>query len=545
MSGEFMGEWLFDSLMVTTLLMGAILLLRRPVAQLFGPGVAYALWLIPAARLLMPSLEGDAVPVGQTGHGVSDAVRESILAGVSSPDTVVDTASKSVVAAVDLTALGVTLWLGGAALFFIIQMIRYASMRDDLLSEAEEIASIEGVSVVASDQVAGPLAFGLFKRYIAVPQDFTKTYSPAERELAIAHEMAHHKSGDLFANLLAFIILCLQWFNPVAWMSWNAFRFDQEAACDARVLAGKGAEERAIYGQALARTAFDGVPTFATALNSPKTIIERLRRLTMKDASTKRRIFGKLGVIAAAAIILPLTATVVPAVVAQDEAATEGKPETVKHNVRVIKLKRDGKTVDIVGHDGDGKEVTKIERDGKIFIFRTDKKLSQEEVEKMVDEAQISSEQADEALVWANEARSEAEAARGEAEAARGEADVARAEAAAMRGHAEAMRVHAVAMAANYIPEIDIREITKNCKEGQPVTTNVEGFDGTNKSRIRLVMCGKGQARIARAEAVKGLREARGEIASEKEMPEAVRKDVIEKLEKEIRKLEAQADKAE
>lgn len=545
MSGEFMGEWLFDSLMVTTLLMGAILLLRRPVAQLFGPGVAYALWLIPAARLLMPSLEGDAVPVGQTGHGVSDAVRESILAGVSSPDTVVDTASKSVVAAVDLTALGVTLWLGGAALFFIIQMIRYASMRDDLLSEAEEIASIEGVSVVASDQVAGPLAFGLFKRYIAVPQDFTKTYSPAERDLAIAHEMAHHKSGDLFANLLAFIILCLQWFNPVAWMSWNAFRFDQEAACDARVLAGKGAEERAIYGQALARTAFDGVPTFATALNSPKTIIERLRRLTMKDASTKRRIFGKLGVIAAAAIILPLTATVVPAVVAQDEAATEGKPETVKHNVRVIKLKRDGKTVDIVGHDGDGKEVTKIERDGKIFIFRTDKKLSQEEVEKMVDEAQISSEQADEALVWANEARSEAEAARGEAEAARGEADVARAEAAAMRGHAEAMRVHAVAMAANYIPVIDIREITKNCKEGQPVTTNVEGFDGTNKSRIRLVMCGKGQARIARAEAVKGLREARGEIASEKEMPEAVRKDVIEKLEKEIRKLEAQADKAE
>ncbi len=545
MSGEFMGEWLFDSLMVTTLLMGAILLLRRPVAKLFGPGVAYALWLIPAARLLMPSLEGDAAPVGQSGQGVSDFVRESILAGVSSPHTVVDTASKSVVAAIDLTALGVTLWLGGAALFFIIQMIRYASMRDDLLSEAEEIAYIEGVSVVASDQVAGPLAFGLFKRYIAVPQDFTKTYSPAERELAIAHEMAHHKSGDLFANLLAFIILCLQWFNPVAWMSWHAFRFDQEAACDARVLAGKGAEERAIYGQALARTAFDGVPTFATALNSPKTIIERLRRLTMKDASTKRRIFGKLGVIAAAAIILPLTATVVPAVVAQDETATEGKPETVKRNVRIIKLKRDGKTVDIVAHDSDGKEVTKVDRDGKIFIFRTDKKLSQDEVEKMVAEAQISNEQADEALVWANEARSEAEAARGEAEAARGEADVARVEAAAMRGHAEAMRVHAVAMAANYIPEIDIREITKNCKEGQPVTTNVEGFDGTNKSRIRLVMCGKGQARIARAEAVKGLRAARGEIASEKEMPEAVRKDVIEKLEKEIRKLEAQADKAE
>ena len=59
MSVEFSQEWLVDSLLVTTLLMGVILCLRRPVAKLFGPGVAYALWLIPAARLLMPSLEGN------------------------------------------------------------------------------------------------------------------------------------------------------------------------------------------------------------------------------------------------------------------------------------------------------------------------------------------------------------------------------------------------------------------------------------------------------------------------------------------------------
>jgi bla regulator protein blaR1 len=537
MSNGIMETWLFDSLLVTTVLMGAILLVRRPVAKLFGPSVAYALWLIPAARLLMPSIEGAPVAAAGDSQWVRDAVRESILSGVPSSNATnqVAVAANDIASiTIDWAALGVTFWLGGAALFFIIQMIRYASMRDDLLSEASEIANIDGVSVVASDQVAGPLAFGLFKRYIAVPQDFTRTYSPAERELALAHEMAHHKSGDLFANLAAFIILCLQWFNPVAWMSWSAFRFDQEAACDARVLAGKGAEERAIYGQALARTAFDGVPTFATALNSPKTIIERLRRLTMKDASNKRRMFGKIGVIAAAAIILPLTATVVPAVVAQeaeksvDEAQ---KPETVKRQVKIIRLNRDGKDVNVITHDGDGKEVTKLDRDGKTFIFRTDKKLSEEEVEKLVAEAEKS--------------REEAESALGEAEVARGEAEAARVEAEVMRGHAEAMRVHAVAMAANYIPEIDIREITKNCREGQPVTTNVEGFDGTNKSRIKLVMCGKGQAKIARLEALKGLKEARGDIREEKDIPENVRKDVIKKLEQEIRKLEAQTDRVD
>ena len=532
-----MSTWLFDSLLVTTALMAAILLIRRPVARMFGAGVAYALWLIPAARLLMPSLTGEAAPVGEGSQAMSDTVRESILAGINTaePATTAVAASPSI----DFAALAITIWLGGAVLFFMVQMIRYASMRDDLLSDVTEITVIDGVRVVASDQVAGPLAFGLFKRYIAVPLNFTKAYSPAERELAIAHEMAHHKSGDLFANLAAFIVLCLMWFNPLAWASWSAFRFDQEAACDARVLAGKCAEDRVIYGRALARTAFDGVPTFATALNSPKTIIERLRRLTMKDASKQRRAFGKLGILAAAAVILPLTATIVPAAGAHDEpiaVPADAKPKIVK-KIKIIKINKDGKTVDVIGHEGGGKEITRIERDGKTFIFHTEKKLSQDEVEKMIDNAQRSSEKADDAMVLADEARGEAEAARGEAEAARGDAE-------ARRGHAEAMRVHAVAMAANYVPEIDIREITKNCREGQPVTTNVEGFDGTNKSRIKIVMCGKGQARLASREALQGLREARTEIASEKDMPEGVRKDVIEKLEEQIRKLEAEADKA-
>lgn len=544
MSVEFSQTWLVDSLLVTTLLMAAILCVRKPVAKLFGPGVAYALWLVPAARLLMPSLEGEPVPLAENGQSISDAVRHSVLTQIPSDASAeLTNSASSAVATVDFMALGITFWLGGAVLFFIIQMIRYASMRDDLLAEAEEIAQIEGVKVVASDLVAGPLAFGLFKRYIAVPLDFTKTYSPAERELALAHEMAHHKSGDLFANLVAFIILCLQWFNPVAWMSWNAFRFDQEAACDARVLAGKGAEVRAIYGQALARTAFDGVPTFATALNSPKTIIERLRRLTMKDASTQRRLLGKLGILTAAAVILPLTATIVPAVVAQDEAAAEnGKAEPVKRNVQIIKIKKDGETVDVVGHDGDG-EVTKVERDGKTFIFRTDKKLSDQEVEKWIEDAEKSRLEADKALAEADGARAEADVAHGAAASAAAAADGARA--AAEVGRREAIRVMSTMNIASYIPEIDIKEITKNCQEGQPVTTDVSGFDGQNSSRIRLVMCGKGQAKIARVEAIKGLREARGDIDKDKDIPEKIRKEVVEKLEQQIRKLESQADKAD
>ena len=538
MSTDFMGAWLFDTFVVTSMLMLLVLLLRRPVARHFGPSVAYALWLIPAARVLMPSLEGAPAPTLESGTALPDTVRDAILAGIVTPEnTASATSQMASTPSVDYIVLGLTLWLGGATLFFIIQMIRYASMRDELLSEATEIANINGVSVVASDQVAGPLAFGLFKRYIAVPQDFTKSYSAEERELAIAHEMAHHRSGDLFANLAAFILLCLSWFNPVAWLSWSAFRIDQEAACDARVLAGKDTQDRVIYGRVLARTAFDGVPAFATALNSPKTIIERLRRLNMKNASTKRRLFGKIGIIAAAALVLPLTATVVPAVVAQDETVADGKAETVK---------RDGKTIDIFRHD-DGERVTMVERDGTVFIFLTDKKPTRGEVEKMIEEAETNAKEAETSAKEAETYAKEADEAMSEADIAQIEADTAMASAEFGRGMAQANRV--IVNAAVDIAKIDIQDMTQNCTAGQYLSTDVKSFDGTSKARVRRVtcgepcdVCGKRQAKFAMVKALTDLRAARRDIVSATEMPKAVRKDVMEKLDNEIRELETQTD---
>ena len=538
MSTDFMGAWLFDTFVVTSMLMLLALLVRRPVARHFGPSVAYALWLIPAARVLMPSLEGAPAPNLESGTALQDNVRDAILAGIVTPEnTASATSQMASTPSVDYAVLGLTLWLGGATLFFIIQMIRYASMRDELLSEATEIANINGVSVVASDQVAGLLAFGLFKRYIAVPQDFTKSYSAEERELAIAHEMAHHRSGDLFANLAAFILLCLSWFNPVAWLSWSAFRVDQEAACDARVLAGKDTQDRVIYGRVLARTAFDGVPAFATALNSPKTIIERLRRLNMKNASTKRRLFGKIGIIAAAALVLPLTATVVPAVVAQDETVADGKAETVK---------RDGKTIDIFRHD-DGERVTMVERDGTVFIFLTDKKPTRGEVEKMIEEAETNAKEAETSAKEAETYAKEADEAMSEADIAQIEADTAMASAEFGRGMAQANRV--IVNAAVDIAKIDIQDMTQNCTAGQYLSTDVKSLDGTRKARVRRVtcgepcdVCGKRQAKFAMVKALTDLRAARRDIVSATEMPKAVRKDVMEKLDNEIRELETQTD---
>lgn len=286
----------------------------------------------------------------------------------------------------------------------------------------------------------------------------------------------------------------------------------------------------------------------------------------MNDASKTRRWMGKLGILATAALILPLTATVVPALRAQaadaadvaepdapiappapaapeapaapaEPAAPAAPPVPVKIVTISLGEVKDGKAK--------GKNVQKILRNGTTFVFHSEKPLSQAEMAKVIVEAQEARGEADIAMIEAYKARGEAAKAMAEATGAQGEADAARASAEAARGIAEGHRVRAMRFASAYVPEIDIKEITKNCAAGQPVTTDVQGFDGTNKSRIKLVMCGKGQARIAKIEAIKGLREARNEIGRDKDMPSGVRKDVVKQLDVQIRKLEAQSAQTE
>jgi bla regulator protein blaR1 len=517
-----MTDWLFDTVIATSALLLIVLIIRSNVARHFGPSVAYWLWLLPAARLFMPVMTKEvAAPVAP----VTDAVSGAIFS--AAPAT--HTAIAATEASFNWLAFGLSIWLGGAALLFIVQMVRYCSLRDELLADATEIDRIGDIRVIQSDRIGGPLAFGLFRRYIAVPDHFTRTFAPQERDLALAHELAHHRAGDLYANLAAFLFLCLSWFNPLAWFAWSAFRFDQEAACDARVLAGTDSGTRQHYGRALARAASsDRMPALAMAMaqNSPHNIIERLRRLMMKDTSKRRLWAGRTAIFAAAAIALPLTATVAPVFADDQPTANNDEGKAAKHKTKIIMIKGgDGKAhrIDISGEE-DAPFVKTIKKDGKTIVLHSTHELSEAEVEKMVADAEAS--------------RSKAEAEWADAEAAQGEAEAA-------RGDAEAHRAHAMAIVSNmdiasYIPEIDIREVTKNCEDGKPVTTDVSGFDGKNKSRVRVVMCGKGQAKLARAHAIAGMREAKAEVEADGDIPDNVRQSVLDSMEKQIKRMQEQ-----
>lgn len=296
--------WMIDALIASTLLMGGVLLARGPVRRAFGPQVAYALWALPLLRFFLPSLPAGwwrsaaAMPVTRAGETITVLVVEPARAVAAAP--------------VSSPWLGVSLalaWAVGAAAFLLFHLARHHLFCRRMLTGAEPVEQAEGVTVLASAAAPGPLAFGIWRRYVAFPRDFAERYDAEERALALAHELGHHARRDLLANWAALVVLALHWFNPLAWRAFHAFRADQELANDARVLAGRGPEARHAYGRAIVKAAHGGAVSAACHFHTISDLKGRLRMLTTSRASRRRLAAGSAAVSLLIAGGLGLTAS--------------------------------------------------------------------------------------------------------------------------------------------------------------------------------------------------------------------------------------------
>ena len=257
-----MTDWVVETLVATSLLMAAVLLLRAPVARLFGARAAFALWLAPAVRLLLPPLpEGGPIP-------------EIIL---TAPGSAVSTASTGY----SLVDLLLAIWLGGAAVFLILHALQHRWFVADAIASGTRLPiHASGPELIESPAVEGPIATGVIRQRIFIPTGFSQRLTEEQQRLALAHERLHHRRGDLLALAASLVVLALHWFNPLAHYAHRAFRRDLEAACDAELIERIGGEERADYARAIVGCAAVPVPRAICTLT---TIDDLKRRLTMLD----------------------------------------------------------------------------------------------------------------------------------------------------------------------------------------------------------------------------------------------------------------------
>ncbi|MFK4870842.1 M56 family metallopeptidase [Novosphingobium sp. ZW T3_23] len=329
-------EWLTDTLVMTGALMALILLVRRPVSRWFGPAAAYALWALPVLRLVLPPLalprglfarpEIAAEPVAATHQAIPAAVQaiHPLAATDNVPAMSAGEIDPGILSQIPWFQLAVAIWLIGAAVFLVQRFRNYRLMRAELLTDAHQVAHAGDIRIVETPMAASPLAFGVRNKVVALPQGFLATVDSESSDFAIAHELEHHAGNDLLALIVLQPLFALHWFNPLGWAAWRALRADQEAACDARVMAGRDRATRARYGRVIASFAAGPRLTLAApiagALAGEKPIIQRLKALATAEISPGRRVMAR-SLFAFAVISVPCTATVTYAAMEERDGA--------------------------------------------------------------------------------------------------------------------------------------------------------------------------------------------------------------------------------
>ena len=335
MSADMVFQAWGDTLLTTAALVLVILAIRKPFARHFGPGLTYALWAVPALRLLLPPLPFAQPQAAPAAASAVESTVHVVMVGPADPAAAAPmaapmAAAQSMLSFADLLPFLFAAWTAGMIAVLVAAMVSHRRFRREVLGGAVELDPIGSIRLVMTGAVDGPVAFGLWRRYVAVPRDFFARYMTEERALAIDHELAHHRHGDLWANAAALLLLAVQWFNPFAWRAIRAFRFDQEAACDARVLTMADSAPRNVrtarYATAIAKAAVGSRLSLAAPMAVHDNLQERLTMLMQQDISKKRGLVGRLLVGGAALAVLVTTATLVPAGIASASVQSDVPP---------------------------------------------------------------------------------------------------------------------------------------------------------------------------------------------------------------------------
>lgn len=288
--------WAIEALIASAVLMAVVLLVRGPVRRAFGPNVAYALWALPAIRLILPPLPQLHAWREAAAPQLTQRASETLTVYVFEP-----LGGSAAAPATLFSSLGLplaVLWGVGAAAFLGWHALSHRRFCQRMIAGSTRSEQAGAVEVIETEAASGPLAFGIFRRYVAFPRDFNERYDADERELALLHELGHHQRGDLIANWIALAVLALHWFNPLAWRAFRAFRIDQEMANDARVLVGRPAIDRHTYACAIIKAAHGGAVSAACHLHTIHDLKGRLRMLTTGSRSRRRLALGGAAVAA-------------------------------------------------------------------------------------------------------------------------------------------------------------------------------------------------------------------------------------------------------
>ena len=284
-----MSNWILSS----SVLIAAILAVRRIFRGRISPRLQYALWLLVLLRLLLPvnfgrsaasvmnylpageaqvlaqsltesgnvstaPVKPTAVPVSPVQNDRPDLSQSPSAPGNLQPPAVLPAQENGF----DAARLLGGLWLLGIAavlLCLLVSNLRFAlRLRRSRVPEAP----YQGLPVYECAWLETPCMFGLLRPAIYLSPGLTGD----SRDYALRHEYGHFRQGDHLWALFRGLCLALHWYNPMVWLAVRLSKRDGELACDQRVTRSLTEAQRLDYGRTLIRLSCSGrEPVFCAA----------------------------------------------------------------------------------------------------------------------------------------------------------------------------------------------------------------------------------------------------------------------------------------
>ena len=152
-------------------------------------------------------------------------------------------------------------WLAGAVLmaaYFIVSYVRArkrfcCSSPDNTPAVRRWLAGQRlhrPLEVRQSALVSSPLTYGVLRPVILLPEDMERG-NETTLTYILTHEYIHVRRFDSVAKLVFAAVLCVHWFNPLAWVMYVLANRDLELSCDEWVMDTLGGREKASYALTL------------------------------------------------------------------------------------------------------------------------------------------------------------------------------------------------------------------------------------------------------------------------------------------------------
>jgi bla regulator protein BlaR1 len=240
---KVMISWFMEQTLLLSLVCSLLLISHRFLLSKIGAHYTYSLWLVVP---LLP---------------LADVVQTLLPQYFNwlSPNQTLGVIQQYYVLATDTASMWSSLFkllylpylYAALVLVLVVNLVSDSIHLQQLTRRAKPFVIESGkLKVFIHPNIESPMLVGLIAPQILVPNSFTLLDSH-QQDAIIQHELYHYQRGDLWANILAYSLTIMFWFNPLMWCAYRRFRQDQELSCDAQVTANMETDSKIAYSKAL------------------------------------------------------------------------------------------------------------------------------------------------------------------------------------------------------------------------------------------------------------------------------------------------------